>query len=65
MKASGKLFQPIDLPEAINAVHAYAKTCVESQASVPDCKNFRGTVHVATVTKGGFNWIIKPKNLKK
>jgi len=60
MEASGKLFQPTNLPEAITAVHEYAKTCVESQASVPDCREFGGTVHVATVTKNGFAWVIEP-----
>jgi hypothetical protein len=65
MKDAGKLSQPVRLSEAIRAVHEYAKTCVESREIVPDCKNFGGTVHVATVTKEGFAWKIEPKNLKK
>lgn len=60
MKESGKLSQPLDLSEAVTAVHEYAKTCVESQASVPDCREFGGTVHIATVTNNGFTWIIEP-----
>jgi hypothetical protein len=65
MKESGKLSQPLNLSEAVTAVHEYANTCVESQWSVPDCREFGGTVHVATVTKDGFVWIIEPKNFKK
>jgi hypothetical protein len=60
MKDARKLSQPLNLSEAISAVHTYAKTCVESKESVPDCKNFGGTVHVATVTKSGFSWVIEP-----
>jgi len=65
MQGSGTLRQPIDILEAINSVSMYTKTCVESNRSVEDCRNFGGTVHIATVTKGGFAWIEKPKNLKK
>ncbi len=60
MKDTGKLSQPLYLSEAISEVHKYAKTCVESKESVPDCKYFGETVHVATVTKSGFSWIIEP-----
>ncbi len=59
------LLPPFYLEDAVIAVSKYAKTCVESQTSVPDCRKFGGTVHVATVTKGGFEWITEPKNLKK
>jgi hypothetical protein len=62
MKDEGKLSQPVRLSEAITAVHEYAKTCVESKASVPDCREFGGTVHVATVTKDGFSWVVEPAN---
>jgi hypothetical protein len=64
MQNSGRLRQPLYLSEAISAVHTYAKTCVENQASVADCQNFGGTIHIATVTKEEFTWIEKPKNLK-
>lgn len=60
MKKTGKLFQPINMPEAISAVHEYAKTCVGSRANTPECRNLGGTIHVATVTKSGFAWVIEP-----
>jgi hypothetical protein len=64
MQVAGKLYQPVNLQEAIHMVHEYAQTCVESSGIIPDCANLRGHVHVATVTKEGFTWIEKPKNLK-
>ncbi|MGB0064833.1 MAG: hypothetical protein WBP85_10355 [Terracidiphilus sp.] len=63
MQIAGKLFQPIDLSEATRMVHEYAQTCVDSNASIPDCANFGGHIHVATVTKEGFSWAIAPKGV--
>jgi hypothetical protein len=60
MMESGKLSQPWNLEEAINAVRSYAEACVNGQASVPDCRYFGGHIHVATVTKDGFEWIVAP-----
>ena len=65
MKASEKIFQPIDLSEATCMVHEYAETCVASNADIADCRNLSGHVHVAAITKGGFEWITEPKDLKK
>jgi hypothetical protein len=61
----GILRQPLDLLEAVSSVRAYAEMCVGSREKVKDCQNFGGTIHIATVTEKGFDWIIEPKNLKK
>jgi hypothetical protein len=60
MQVAGKLFQPLSLQEAIDMVREYAQTCVESSKSVEDCSNLGGHIHVATVTKDGFKWIVPP-----
>ncbi len=63
MEAKGTLSQPLYLRDAVNSVEIFAETCVASRERVLDCANFGGTVHVATLTKEGFTWIRKPKNL--
>jgi hypothetical protein len=60
METAGKLLQPVYLQEAIDMVHEYANTCVESSASIEDCANLGGNVHVASITKYGFSWVIEP-----
>lgn len=60
MQTAGKLFQPLYLSEAIDMVRTYVQTCVDSNASIPDCANFGGHIHVVTVTKDGFSWAIPP-----
>jgi len=60
MQDSGRLRQPLDLSEAVDAVHTYARTCIENQSTVPDCRTFGGTAHVATVTNNGLTWKIEP-----
>jgi hypothetical protein len=65
MQIAGKLLQPLNLQEAIRMVHEYAQICVASNESIADCANLKGDIHVATITKEKFTWIIEPKNLKK
>jgi hypothetical protein len=60
MQIAGKLSQPTCLQEAVNMVHEYAKTCVESNASVEDCSSLGGHVHVASIKKDGFSWVVEP-----
>jgi hypothetical protein len=60
MYVSGKLKPPYYLKEAIDMVQEYAEMCIASNASIPDCKNLKGHIHVASIEKGGFTWVIEP-----
>lgn len=60
MQIAGKLSQPMCLQEAIDMVKEYAMTCVENNTTIEDCTNLGGDVHVASVTKEGFSWVIEP-----
>jgi hypothetical protein len=62
MLASQRIFQPSNLSDAAEMVRLYAQTCVDSNKTVPDCKNFGGHVHVASITPDGFSWEIAPLN---
>jgi len=64
MQIAGKLSQPTCLQEAVNMVHEYAKTCVESNASVEDCSSLGGHVHVASIKKDGFSWVVERLNIR-
>jgi hypothetical protein len=60
MQIAGKLFQPVYLKEAIGMVHEYAQMCIENNTIIEDCTNLGGHIHVATITKEGFSWVIEP-----
>jgi hypothetical protein len=60
MEVAEKLSQPLNLREATSMVHEYAQTCVTGSASIEDCSNLGGHIHVATITKEGFSWVIEP-----
>lgn len=60
MRASGLISQPGCLSEAIDMVRLYAQTCVDKKEVIPDCRNFGGHVHVASVMRNGFRWEVAP-----
>jgi hypothetical protein len=65
IRNAGSLQQPLDILEAANSVRTYAEMCVGNREKVNDCRNFGGTVHIATVTPAGFSWINPPVDVEK
>jgi hypothetical protein len=66
LSGSAILFERFDRPEnttltlAAKSVREYTQDCVDQSFTVPDCASFGGHIHVATVTRDGFSWVIPP-----
>jgi hypothetical protein len=51
---------PNSVSDAHKMVERYIRRCVEASGVLPDCKDYGGHIHIASVTPNGQSWIIPP-----
>jgi hypothetical protein len=60
MRNGGALYPASSLPEGMEQVTSYIRTCSEYSGRIDGCYDVGGDIHVAAVKRAGSGWIIKP-----